>query len=626
MAAVDPAAAAAGGVPTSSPPSAPSSARLREALAALSQAFGSGDTAASDATTAAVSDILEDASSSAAAAAEAAEGGEGDDAARPDAAARAAEELLREVHAFLSCPTSNQMATDALSLVLPKPVAKLGALGRSCQEVAATIIKFFVANCSPRDMLSIFCEALDTPMELPNGSAYLVLLLNGLAEVLALIQRRHIKQVEVVLPAVLKVMEATVSECDEEHGKTAVDLFNAALGIGNAIQEMCKSMVNKNKEDLCAILGLYSLQNIALVSQSKQQDILSACGPIILQYARFLKFCGFTYVDLLTGNGVIAATDKLSKGEDADYVDCFSSTMDGAMLAVVWTFMYDDMTKYAGAELELALEEIQDNYMNKWEAITMLKYVLSSINYPWIIKSHSINLLLTLAHENDIEEITDHVDFTFWTPRIFATLKAIESVMMSAPEALVRKKAFAALKKVISMVPSSHRFDILEALVNNSVSPSLTGILLDLVREQVLRESRRAGQDSVESDGLQNHGEVPHWASHALDLVGLILRPPEGGPPRLPDQHEQVLSALNLLRLLLIIDSGGSRLGKLFQKATLQKVHSEWLIPLRPVVAGIQSENEKDDSEIANQILCTLNPVQLVLYRCTELVEEKMKG
>uniref|UniRef100_A0A0A9BL53 Uncharacterized protein n=1 Tax=Arundo donax TaxID=35708 RepID=A0A0A9BL53_ARUDO len=104
------------------------------------------------------------------------------------------------------------------------------------------------------------------------------------------------------------------------------------------------------------------------------------------------------------------------------------------------------------------------------------------------------------------------------------------------------------------------------------------------------------------------------------------MRPPEGGPPCLPDHSEQVLSALNLLRLILIIDSRGSGLGKLFREETLRKVHSEWLIPLRPIVAGVQSENEKADSENGNQIVCSLNPVQLVLYRCIELVEEKMKG
>jgi hypothetical protein len=61
--------------------------------------------------------------------------------------------------------------------------------------------------------------------------------------VLTLIQRRHIEQVKVVLPAVLRVICASISEPDVEHGKTAVDLFNSALGIGIAIQEMCKTMV-----------------------------------------------------------------------------------------------------------------------------------------------------------------------------------------------------------------------------------------------------------------------------------------------------------------------------------------------------------------------------------------------
>lgn len=64
---------------------------------------------------------------------------------------------------------------------------------------------------------------------------------------LTLIQRRHVEQVKVVLPAVLKVMHATVSKCDEDHGKASVDIFNAALRIGNTIQEMCKAMVCRLK-------------------------------------------------------------------------------------------------------------------------------------------------------------------------------------------------------------------------------------------------------------------------------------------------------------------------------------------------------------------------------------------
>lgn len=138
--------------------------------------------------------------------------------------------------------------------------------------------------------------------------------------------------------------------------------------------------------------------------------------------------------------------------EDADFVEHFSFAMDGAALSggdslyysnffhvlfmcslvtcitcstVVWTHMYDDndISKYPGEELELALKEVQGNHMLKWEAINMLKYVLSSIHYPWIIKSHGLSLMLILAGENHVEEINNHVDFICYAPRIFATLK-----------------------------------------------------------------------------------------------------------------------------------------------------------------------------------------------------------
>ena len=58
----------------------------------------------------------------------------------------------------------------------------------------------------------------------------------------------------------------------------------------------------------------------------------------------------------------------------------------------------------------------------------------------------------------------------------------------------------------------------------------------------------------------------------------------------------------------------------------IRAVYSEWLIPLRLMITGIQSELEKDGGDDENQMACLLNPVQLVLHRCIELVEEKMKG
>ncbi|XP_037458218.1 aberrant root formation protein 4-like isoform X2 [Triticum dicoccoides] len=560
MARDEPSAAAVDVADGDSPSSSPTLTRLREALAALSEAFESGDTASSDAAAAAVAEILSPSDA--------------------DASAALSEQMLREVHAFLSRPSSNQMAIDALSLELPKPVAKLGARMGNCRDIARAIIEFFASNCSPRDMLCILCEALDTPVAF-NGSAYLVILLDGLA---------------------------------------------STLRIGNAIQEMCKTMVNHRKEELCSILGLYALQNIALVSsESKHQNILSTCGSVVLQYSKFLMFCGFTYLGLLTGNDVTSTTTKLSKEEDDNFLDCFSSAMDGASLVVVWTSMHDDMSKYAGAEFESALKEVQDNCIRKWEAINMFRYVLSSVNYSWAIKSHSLDLLLTLVDDKCSEETNDHVDFPYST-QIFATLKAIERVMIAAPDTLMRKKAFSALKRVISAVPSTQRFDILQALIENSMFPSLTAILLDLVKNEVSRESRRADQVNG-SDRSQDAGESPPWASQVLELVELILRPPEGGPPCLRDHSEEVLSALNLLRLILIIDSRGSRSAKMLRDEKIRAVYSEWLIPLRLIITGIQSELEKGGGEDENQMLCLLNPVQFVLHRCIELVEEKkMKG
>ena len=88
----------------------------------------------------------------------------------------------------------------------------------------------------------------------------------------------------------------------------------------------------------------------------------------------------------------------------------------------MWTSIHDDMSKYAGAELESALKQVQDDYMRKWEAINMFRYVLPSVNYPWVIKSYSIDLLLTLVDDKCSEETDSHVDFPYST-QCFATLK-----------------------------------------------------------------------------------------------------------------------------------------------------------------------------------------------------------
>jgi hypothetical protein len=88
------------------------------------------------------------------------------------------------------------------------------------------------------------------------------------------------------------------------------------------------------------------------------------------------------------------------------------------------------------------------------------------------------------------------------------------------------------------IVEKLHFFKPFTFLPLNSDFIVQTAILLDIVRDEVLRGSHQL--DKGYADGFNRGWESPPWASHALDLVKLILRPPEGGPPCLPDQSEQV--------------------------------------------------------------------------------------
>ncbi|XP_020103590.1 aberrant root formation protein 4 isoform X1 [Ananas comosus] len=595
--------------------SSPLSLRLHDALRACSQAVESGDFSGSDSAVAAVIDLLNSAADPPQSDAE---------SVVPDA--RVCEELLVEVQRFLSNPP-NQMIVDALSLDLPKVVAKYGALSDKCREIAGTIVEFLVSTCSPRDMLSILCEALDVHIRVSKEPTYFILLFHGLAKVFVQIQRHHVEQVKAALPIILQVLRAISSDCHEEASDAINILFEAAIRIGNSMQEMCKRVVEGKKDELRAMLGLYVLQNIALISRSRQKSIVSRCGSLILQFTKFLPFCGFSYFGLITGSSLASATAVISKGDGDGTIDCFSLTMDGAALAVVWGHISDDIAETAGEQLKSVLREIQNNQTARWQAIGTLKYALSSNDYPWELKSNTIDLLLSIMDGCNTEGSDDnYLDFSGFVPSLFVTLQAIEMIMMGSFDASLRKKAFTALRRVISEIPSSHRFDILKALIKNSVSPSLTAILIDLVRAEILTEKNQKYVRNVKDAQFESGSHYSSWSSQALELVELILKPPEGGPPALPDHSEQVLSALNLLRFILIRESTGQTNQKtVLSDKVLQKAYSEWLLPLRALVTGIEAENEKDNSELANDIFCALNPVQLVLYRCIELVEDRLK-
>lgn len=142
--------------------------------------------------------------------------------------------------------------------------------------------------------------------------------------------------------------------------------------------------------------------------------------------------------------------------------------------SVIWGLISDEATEAAGQQLDAAFNGIRHDFSRRWQALDMLKSILSSIHYPCEIKSHSIELILHIMDGSDAKESNNQsVDFSTFTPSIFAVLKVqspflswkgiflkstahivewifqgIEKIMIYAPEASSRKKAFAALKKV----------------------------------------------------------------------------------------------------------------------------------------------------------------------------------
>ncbi|KAG6538065.1 hypothetical protein ZIOFF_003168 [Zingiber officinale] len=475
-----------------------------------------------------------------------------------------AERALEEILSYLSSPLSNQMVVEALSLELPKVVVKFISLSDQCQQTAQSIIDGLVATCSPRDMLAILCE------------------------------RRHLEQVKVALPVVLDVLQASTSEAGEEDKDTLRGLFGAAVSIAISIQEVGRKMVGRIKTEFHAIFGLYILQNIV---------------------------------------------DDVGDDDDNGFLSCFSLAENGSALAVIWARINDGIAKTDTEKLTSVLTKLQSNRTERWTAIGMLKPILLSIEYSWEIKSHCIDLLSMMVPGVVDEQNDDHIDFSSFIPSLFTTLQAIQRIMIYATDVPLRKKAFSTFKKLISDLPSAHRFDMLRALITNSKSPSMIAILVDLVRGEMAAEVNWTASSENDLNRHPDKKKSSFWSSCALNLVELILKPPKGGPPSFPEDSEPVLSALNLFRFTLITEStklghpltfpspitGKTNHTSVMSKHTLQKAYSDWLLPLRTLVSGVRAETEKDESELSDHILCTLNPVQLVLCRCIELVEDNLR-
>ncbi|KAL9809986.1 Aberrant root formation protein 4 [Arabidopsis thaliana] len=524
------------------------------------------------------------------------------------------EEVLDEILKVLSSPQMDQDVIDALSFHLPKVTSKFADISSRCLQLVEEIVDRFVEACNPRDMLSILCEALDAARCYHSASTCSTPLLHGLSKVFILIQRRHYEQLKVAVPIVLNVLKDISLETDVQ----VEDLFDKALGIASSIRDVSSKLNNEEEAKVRCLLCLYVIQITAIISVSIR-DKAASCIPLVIQLEQFLTSCGLTHLGLITGND----TEKLMStvaGDDDEFITSFPDISLGASLLFICAKISHEVAEAAIAVLGSVVDELQNNPVKRWQAYGMLKYILSSGDLVWEFKRHAIEFLLDITKGVTSSQCNDEqIDCSDYTPGIYATLQAVTLLIMYAPDADLRKKTFEALKRVLSDIPAPHRFDVLRALVTNSRSPSMTAILLGLVK------------DSMSKSSLQDT-DCAAVDTHVIELVELVLRPPQGGPPLLPDQSDAILAALNLYRFALLFESRGKERSKvgsdILSKKNLEKAYKEWLLPLRTLVSCSIAENLKEDhgQESSLDDVGLLNPIELVLYRCIELVEEKLKS
>ncbi|KAL1314071.1 hypothetical protein HN51_040798 [Arachis hypogaea] len=536
-------------------------------------------------------------------------------------------DALTEIHQYICSPSLAQEAVDALSFELPKAVSKFAGISNRFLDKAISIIDQFLEKCGPRDMLSILCNTIGYSSNMTKAASYIVPPLSGLSKVFTSIKRRHFEQVQVAVPIILNVLKAVALDSDDADDAELESVFHRAVGIANSIYEVCNKLDGVSNEKLRALLGLYVLQCLALLSASiSYKD--STCHLLVLELSQISSYCGLTYMSLLTAFDVETVVGFVF-GEDKDaHMSCLSHVKHGVALSVVWGLVSEEVAHATKESLVAIKDDLHNNQTKRWQAIGTLKHVLSFVNLPWELKKHTINFLLCITDGCvSGEYLGEHSEWSSYMPNIFTALQAIKMVIMYAPEPEVRKKSFALLKAVLTDIPDTRRFDILKALITNTDSSSMIAIFIDIVRREMHMEvcNSTSVKEAPDSNN-ETHPDMPFWTPSVLELVELVLRPPRGGPPSLPDASDAVLSALNLYRFVLMTESTGktNRTGVL-SRSNLVKAYNEWLLPLRTLVSGIMTENKNDYDQLAVDTVCTLNPLEPVLYRCIELVEEKLK-
>lgn len=99
------------------------------------------------------------------------------------------------------------------------------------------------------------------------------------------------------------------------------------------------------------------------------------------------------------------------------------------VLSVIWGHVSDEVAKAAGEDLNVVRYKLKHSQTERWKAIGMLKYVLSTVGQSWELNTHAIDFLLSILDENVSRKCQwNHLDCSSYEPSLFSALQVPFSI------------------------------------------------------------------------------------------------------------------------------------------------------------------------------------------------------
>ncbi|KAL3677136.1 hypothetical protein R1sor_027084 [Riccia sorocarpa] len=555
---------------------------------------------------------------------------------------KSCEDFLNETNQVLnpSAEAGEELLDIAGGSDLLKVSVHYVGLSQVCEASISSLIANIAGTCDPREMFTIFLEAINEYAK-PGTLHLCVPLLRGLAMIFRRIRRRQPEFFKEAIPGLLDVGKAALDVKNDPVGseeeeddmlefkyvtrhdaviqnvpvKVVIELVN----LGNAMRDVWRVEENQKLHD---VITIYILRLLALVSCMDITHDGSTPQPVD-DIVKLMCEVKFSLEEILITKQLKEILNRYADENENNVRQTRFEAWRGAALAVYWG-IHDKDSPTAASVSDLMRNQIETSGL---EGASEMINLASVLLVPACGKRES------LIYQNALGLMTSTVEIFKAVPsrispvqhnaisvQIIPALKRIEDLLIRTVNSSLRKEAYGVLLKIIKeLLPATERYQALYDMITNCDHPSLVSLLLTCVKDEVAR--------AWPSGSAQTPGESissPFVSSRVLQFIECVLRGKDGNPTELPLNIDAVIAALNLYRFLLIRESSGkTNYTHVLSSDELVKGRTHWLLPMREQALRVRSALEEADS--GEEVLLGINCLLSVLYRCLEIVEQLQK-